>query len=391
MADETPIGDQGAFDAPTPSPESASVLGGDTSSVMTTAARALVLGNALATPEALDGVTDDLPELGLERLPSVWGGWKNRIAFVDRSDAILRDAGVLDSVQERERARYRASGGTPARTAREPLWRQVTETGDPATTIAWLRSVMTDDEPVAAAAAASALSNWRRNPQFEVPESLEAARDLVDVMQADQSLAGEIARASARQPARPVGAARPDRSPEPVSAMVHGTFAYAGNWWYPGGDFHQFVREGLCSHLYNGGASYSWNGAYTAHSRAVAAQRLADWMNETSPEGLCCVFAHSYGGTIALHSTAYGARFKNVILLSAPVETVPVEWRNIDRAISIRIHWDLVLLAARRKQLFRENVEEFHVPRWFVNHADSHEPNVWTTFGLAALAALEPH
>jgi hypothetical protein len=65
------------------------------------------------------------------------------------------------------------------------------------------------------------------------------------------------------------------------------------------------------------------------------------------------------------------------VLLSTPVDSVPIEWRNIGRAQSLRIHLDLVLLAARRRQRFTENVEEFYLPQWFWSHSDSHEPTIW--------------
>ena len=79
--------------------------------------------------------------------------------------------------------------------------------------------------------------------------------------------------------------------------------------------------------------------------------------------GLNTVFAHSYGGIIALYASTFGLKMNEVVLLSVPVENIPVEWRNIGRAVSLRIHMDLVLLAARRRQLFTENVEEHHLSR----------------------------
>lgn len=89
------------------------------------------------------------------------------------------------------------------------------------------------------------------------------------------------------------------------------------------------------------------------------------------------VFAHSYGGVIALKATMYGLVIKDLVLLSVPAENVRVEWRSIERAVSLRIHMDLVLLAARRPQRFTENVEEHYLPHWFFNHGDSHDPALW--------------
>lgn len=104
---------------------------------------------------------------------------------------------------------------------------------------------------------------------------------------------------------------------------------------------------------------------------------MAGWAEDTAAGSLHTVFAHSFGGVIALNATAFGLRIDELVLLSTPVETVPVEWRNIRRAVSLRIHWDLVLLAARRRQLFTENVEETLLPRWFFQHGDSHDPDTW--------------
>jgi hypothetical protein len=56
----------------------------------------------------------------------------------------------------------------------------------------------------------------------------------------------------------------------------------------------------------------------------------------------------------------------------------------------LRIHMDIVLLAARRAQRFTENVEEHYLPHWFWNHSDSHDPAIWRsetcpeTLGLVA-------
>jgi pimeloyl-ACP methyl ester carboxylesterase len=100
------------------------------------------------------------------------------------------------------------------------------------------------------------------------------------------------------------------------------------------------------------------------------------------------VFAHSYGGIVTLSATTHGLEAREVILLSVPAERVPVEWRNVERAVSLRIHMDLVLLAARRRQRFTENVEEHVLPRWFREHGDSHDPGIWDRYGCKALLGL---
>jgi alpha-beta hydrolase superfamily lysophospholipase len=105
--------------------------------------------------------------------------------------------------------------------------------------------------------------------------------------------------------------------------------------------------------------------------------------------GLNALFAHSYGGIIALNATTRGLKVKDLVLLSVPAENVPVEWRNIERAVSLRIHMDLVLLAARRRQYFSENVEENYLPYWFWRHDDSHNPEIWQSEKCPEMLGLD--
>jgi pimeloyl-ACP methyl ester carboxylesterase len=140
--------------------------------------------------------------------------------------------------------------------------------------------------------------------------------------------------------------------------------------------------------LYADGAAFSWSGAYKTKHRELAAERFALWGADVARGRLRTVFAHSYGGLVALNATAYGLRVDEVVLLSTPVENVPIEWRNVGRAVSLRIHMDLVLLAARRRQKFTENVDEHYLPGWFWSHADSHDPEVWTAHGCATSLGL---
>lgn len=375
-----------------PRSDAEAVLDGERSAVLTTAARALVLGNALSSPAALTGMSSDLTALGFaSALPRPWGGWENRVAAVAASDRVLTRYQALDEVAAREQSGYVADGDGPLRQARLPLWNQIaSRRASPAEAIAWLRLVLTDSEPLAATAAASALSYWQKRQDVQVPAPLASAVNILDAMQRARD-PEVVLLASARneidnlptsaKPAKPVNR-------EQVGAILHGTFGWPGRWWDTGGDFHGFVGATLCSHVYSGGAPFSWSGAYRGRHRKIAAERFARWAADVANGQLCCVFAHSYGGVIALMSSAYGTRIKNLILLSVPAETVPVEWRHIDRAVSLRIHADLVLLAARRRQHFTENVEENYLPQWFTAHSDSHRPDVWRAQGCARQLGL---
>jgi hypothetical protein len=369
--------------------------------IAVTAARALALGSALSTPVALAGLDADLAAIGLDRLPRHWGGWKERVETCDASDDVLRGYGLADEVREREEARWTAQGlddSSPGRSARVDLWRRVAADTNPAECVAWLRAVMTDREPIAAAAAANALSTWRRSAESKVPTVLLSARDVLRAYAVgDASGAQEIARAGLASITNTEVAVPPLREAElksrpaekrgSTSTIIHGTRAWAGSWWFVGGDFHTYVlreiRPDLC-----GRNAFGWDGALRRSHRAIAAERFAGWAQDTVGGTLNTVFAHSYGGSVALHATTYGLKIQDLVLLSTPVENVPVEWRNISRTQSLRIHLDVILLAARRKQFFPYNVDEHHLPQWFWSHSDTHEPNVWkaqdcaTTLGL---------
>jgi hypothetical protein len=384
---------------PTPRADDDAVVDPSPSGVATTAARALALGAALTSSDALLGIEEDLPEVGIERLPPYWGGWEDRQALFERSDAILAEHDVLADVRNREQPDGPIAvddGAVPERDPRRLVWAQVASEPTPENAVAFLRMLMTDNEPVASAAAAAALSHWRHDRRFPPPEALTRAKQLTRAHSQSRSLlAREIASAALGDWGKESAGAsitvsqRVDSELEDtLSTIVHGTLAYTGNWWYPGGDFHTHVKAHLRPDLYSGGQAYSWSGRYKRKDRAVAAERLARWAEEARPGGLNAVFAHSYGGVIALHATTFGLRMKDAVLLSVPAEPVAIEWRNVKRATSLRIHFDLVLLAARRRQRFTENVEEYYLPKWFREHADSHSPTVWRGFKSAELLQL---
>jgi pimeloyl-ACP methyl ester carboxylesterase len=369
-----------------PRSDAGAAIEGSPSAVATTAARALSLGAALTNPDILFGLANDLEAVGVDRLPPTWGGWDERIAIIERSDAVLADYDSLVEVKEREQRGGRATEGTePERLARADLWRELSARPTAEGAVAWLRMLMTDREPVAAAAAAAALNGWRRRTDVPVPAPLQLARELtVAYAESGRDRAGQIA-AAALPPDLPE-VTTPDDLPsrddevetdQTVSIIVHGTAAWAGTWWFPGGDFHTYIRSGVRPDLFSGRQAFSWSGRYRGRDRRLAAERLAGWAQDVAGSALNTVFGHSYGGVIALHASAFGLRANEVVLMSVPVENVPVEWRHIGRATSLRIHMDLVLLAARRRQRFTENVEENYLPQWFWEHSDSHEPTKW--------------
>jgi hypothetical protein len=383
-----------------PRSDAEAVADSSPSGVGTTAARMLVLGSALTASPALDGIGEDLDEIGITRLPGYWGGAEARATVLEKSDTVLAEHGVLDAVAAAEDQRgYPASrrNDTPLRPERVELWERARQDGSAESAVALLRCVMTDSEPVGSSAAAVALSTWRASSGTPAPTALRYAHRLRQLYATGTQIGGasEIARASLG------GGSGGNRSAETfttftrgsagdgpgstTSLMVHGTAAYRGQWWYPGGDFHAYVLQNLRDDLYAGGQPFTWSGAYRNRDRELAAERLAAWAGTASDSRLHTVFAHSYGGVVALEATTHGLVVEEIVLLSVPAERVAVEWRNVGRAVSLRIHLDLVLMAARRRQLFTENVEENHLPFWFWRHEYSHDPAIWDGYGCGSL------
>ena len=336
--------------------------------IATTTARALALGSALATPNALRGLDEDLAAIGLQRLPARWGGWEQRKQILADSDDVLERYHLLDEVRSREEALWTATDnlfGAPQWSARADLWRSVTADRHQADTVAWLRLLMADQEPTAAAAAAVALAKWQhpRESDISVPTALNSAREVLpryaNSPNTDASLIAGAALGTGDDANYFTLSGRGGAPTGPTtSLLVAGTGAWANSWYLTGGDFHSYILREVRHDLYSGYDAFQWSGAYKQRHRLVAAERLAGWVRDVVGHGLNAVFAHSYGGVIALNATTHGLRVNDLVLLSVPAGEVRVEWRNIERAVSLRIHMDLILLAARRPQYFTENVEE---------------------------------
>lgn len=363
------------------------------SGVYTTAARALSVGAALSRPSTLNGLEPDLASIGIQRLPQRWGSWEDRLRILDDSEEVLQRYGIRDHVLYAEELPPGSAGEHPrALSARVDLWRDLAEARSQPVSVAWLRLLATGQEPVSAVAACAALSHWRPKADTRIPLALKRGRDSLR-WYAESSSPEARAIAAAAIGSDPPG---PGNQPEavtayqedPISIIVDGTFGWEGKWWYPGGDFHTYVTQEVRPNLFQGRNAFSWSGFYRKRDRETAAERLAGWVEDTNAGSLDALFAHSYGGVIALRATSYGLRIANLVLLSVPAEHVRTEWRNIERAASLRIHLDLVLLAARRPQLFTENVEEHYLPRWFWSHGDSHNPSVWKDHGCSAALGL---
>jgi pimeloyl-ACP methyl ester carboxylesterase len=201
----------------------------------------------------------------------------------------------------------------------------------------------------------------------------------------------------AGEPGEPTSA--PPRPPQGatgtmVSTMIHGTWAWAGDWWEPGvGRFHEFILERYRGNLYAKGSPFSWSGAYRLRHRRRAAERFAKWAADQASGGLQTVFAHSYGGDIAARAAvAHHARIDELILLSVPVtEHVAAAGGLGIRIADVRLHFDPVLALACAWQRFEAppaNVTQVLLRRWRLDHSATHRERVWEREDIAQNAGL---
>ena len=160
--------------------------------------------------------------------------------------------------------------------------------------------------------------------------------------------------------------------------IVHGTWAANGRWWRPGGDFHSAVLERRPD-TYNGREPFRWTGSYTRKARMAGAKGLARWVEAEELREIDLI-THSHGGTVAMIANQAGLQLGRLVLLSCPVHAryMPNFSRITDKpVVSIRVHMDLVILADRGGQRFRDpQIQEVLLPYWF-NHFIPHDPQVW--------------
>ena len=85
-------------------------------------------------------------------------------------------------------------------------------------------------------------------------------------------------------------------------------------------------------------------------------------------------------GSVAMLATQGALTVGELVLLSCPVhpEYAP-NFANVSRTVSVRVKWDLVILADGGGQRFEDpGIEEHVLPIWF-NHSATHSPDVWAT------------
>jgi len=171
-----------------------------------------------------------------------------------------------------------------------------------------------------------------------------------------------------------------------TALIVHGTFARHADWWQPGfpGNFHQYLQTKVDPSLYSAADRFDWSGFYSDHARDLAALELVGWVKQRRLDGLD-LFTHSHGGSVAMQANRVGGlRIGRLVLLSCPVhwKKYSPDFSRLSKAVSIRVHMDLVILADRGGQRFPAGaIPEVVLPIWF-KHSISHEPPTWVKYKL---------
>jgi hypothetical protein len=301
---------------------------------------------------------------------SGWRGWPHR--FVDRTIDSMRIGGFVS-----ELVAAPDEDGDPA----EPLqwdaaaWQKYSAF--------WLRDLLRRDDP------SDLLAGLRFLAQIRV----ELGRRSIDPIVRELSFASFLNRKSTgsvspSEPSKGAGTARTDQA----STMVHGTWGWKGNWWYPGGDFHSFIAAGVRPALYSSGQEFAWSGAYSDKQRAVAGDRFARWAASTGgANGLGTVFAHSYGAEVVARAVNSGIQIGEVVLLSAPINSHHMQMLgSVGRVVDVRLKFDIVLLAARATRLLpnSSNVTSHVLNSNHWSHSATHNPVIWANEGIAAAVDL---
>lgn len=234
--------------------------------------------------------------------------------------------------------------------------------------LAILREGTRDQEPLVREVAATALARF--DPADESLRGLRIERPVVDTA---VSMDAAVAVAAA-----------------PPRILVHGTWATNNAWWQPGGDFFQFTQGGVWPDVYGAADRYSWSGGYSDAARAAGAAKLVAWSLSHSGQGMS-LMCHSHGASVAMLATFDPSiRFDKLRFLSSPVHPAKykVNFAQVGSVRSVRVRWDLVLLADGGGSKFTDPRYNDHVlPVWF-NHSATHEPGTWTKYGVAALLQL---
>lgn len=189
------------------------------------------------------------------------------------------------------------------------------------------------------------------------------------------------------------------------TTLVHGTFARYSlrnrSWWKSDSDFGDYVVNNYRSCLYKGLSPFSWSGQYSDGERLRAARVFKSWADGLyRGEPLCTVFAHSCGTEVVARAINGGARVKDLVLLSSPVnqhilDAIP----RVRNLYDVRTSLDLVLVAASVAQRFawiveRQSFGRHHISGQHISdlkywgHGVTHQRKFWENEKVAAALHL---
>jgi hypothetical protein len=173
-----------------------------------------------------------------------------------------------------------------------------------------------------------------------------------------------------------------------TSTIIHGTWAASSPWWQPipQGDFWRYLHDQVNQSLYGASDRFGWSGGYSDAARAIAGNDLVNWVNHHHLDGLD-LFTHSHGGNVAMLANQAAITMGKLVLLSCPVhfpKYMP-DFPRVRKAVSIRVHLDLVILADRGGQYFHDDRISEHVLGVWFDHFATHNPAVWQRYNLPAM------
>lgn len=330
---------------------------------------ALQARSAMAAQPADMFQRDDLEEFPIPRLAPPGRRLSPRAATAERFGPAVADATAHD-------------GGTLATLAEDLYARQTT-----ASAAALAHAALSHPHElvrVAAAHTALALTTEPRRPYEILVHGTRSHDELVRDLAATA-----LARYRPEDPALRALTIEPQPSPQGTahtSTLIHGTWAANGTWWPPHGDFWNYIDVNVWHDLYANPDAFKWSGGYSNGARDQGADLLVGWINSHGAAGLSFM-AHSHGTSVAMLASWRGVNFGNAVFLSSPVHPslYNMNFSAVGKVVSIRVKFDLVLLADGSGSRFTDPRYHEHVlPVWF-NHSATHDPAVWIKHNIPAM------
>jgi hypothetical protein len=172
-----------------------------------------------------------------------------------------------------------------------------------------------------------------------------------------------------------------------ISTIIHGTAAWPGTWWQPGGNFHAYILRNCKNNLYNKpGTAFSWNGALRDAHRRVASDRFKLWAMEIADNKIDTLLAHSFGGEVAARAILNGTRVEQLTLLSVPItdDVVRAAEHGIP-IVDVRVRLDPVLALLRVIKPKTGSGRLTNVTKVDIGwgwHDASHNPKIWDQYSI---------